>query len=90
MQNLPFQLKRELIEMESKKSEKVMQQKQRDLVEQRNNYSNYVKEMYWPKVSMKKQIELEQLKNSLKNIKFVKKLEDINDPVNGKNYKPWR
>ena len=50
-----------------------MQQKQRALVEQRANYSNHVKEMYWPKVSLKKQNELEQLKHSLKNIKFMKK-----------------
>ena len=47
--------------------------------------------MYWPKVSVKKQLELEQLKHSLKNIKFVKKPEELDDPKNqGKNYKPWR
>lgn len=36
-------------------------------VEKIENYSKYVKEMYWPKVSAKKQQELESLK--LKNMK---------------------
>ena len=37
-------------------------------VEKIDNYSKYVKEMYWPKVSSKKQQELESLK--IKNLKY--------------------
>jgi hypothetical protein len=31
-----------------------------------DNYAKYVREMYWPKVSVKKQLELEHIKNNLK------------------------
>jgi hypothetical protein len=31
-----------------------------------DNYAKYVKEMYWPEVSKKKQQELEEMKNSVK------------------------
>ncbi len=40
-------------------------------VEKIENYSKYVKEMYWPKVSAKKQQELESLK--LKNMKNIRR-----------------
>jgi|TARA_B110000305_G_C19307932_1_gene572525 hypothetical protein len=32
-----------------------------------DNYAKYVREMYWPKVSVKKQLELEHVKGTLKN-----------------------
>jgi len=32
-----------------------------------DNYSKYVKEMYWPKVSVKKQLEMEHIIKTLKN-----------------------
>ncbi len=31
-----------------------------------DNYGKYVREMYWPKVSVKKQLELEHIKSTLK------------------------
>lgn len=31
------------------------------------NYAKYVKEMYWPKASVRKQLELEQLKVNMKH-----------------------
>ena len=38
----------------------------RKKAEKVESYSKYVREMYWPKVSVKKQMELENLKESLK------------------------
>jgi len=32
-----------------------------------DKYAKYVREMYWPKVSVKKQLELEHLKRAQKN-----------------------
>ena len=32
-----------------------------------DNYAKYVKEMYWPKVSEKKQLELEKVRESIRN-----------------------
>ena len=32
-----------------------------------NNYGKYVKEMYWPKTSVKKQVELQLLQNELRS-----------------------
>jgi len=32
-----------------------------------DNYSKYVKEMYWPKVSVKKQLEMEHIITTLNN-----------------------
>ena len=32
-----------------------------------DSYSKYVREMYWPKVSAQKQLELEHIRTTLKN-----------------------
>ena len=35
--------------------------------DKRENYAKYVREMYWPNVSLKKQLELEHVKSTLHN-----------------------
>jgi hypothetical protein len=37
------------------------------MMERMNNYNQYVKEMYQPKISIKKKEELEELKNRIKS-----------------------
>jgi hypothetical protein len=37
------------------------------MAEKKVNYAKYVKEMYWPKVSARKQLELETIKEHLKS-----------------------
>ena len=44
-----------------------------------DNYAKYVREMYWPKVSVKKQLELEHVKNSLKVQPIRKSQESLHD-----------
>ena len=51
-----------------------------------DNYAKYVREMYWPKVSVKKQLELEHVKNSLKVQPIRKSQESLHeDPVLDEN-----
>ena len=47
--------------------------------------------MYWPKVSVKKQLELEHVKGTLKN-QSIRKDEDEEQGLkkNNKHDKPWR
>lgn len=51
---------------EKKKLMVEYEQKTKEKREKIDNYAKYVREMYWPKVSVKKQLELEHVKNSLK------------------------
>lgn len=53
-----------------------------------DNYAKYVREMYWPKVSVKKQLELEHVKGTLKNQAIRK--EDEEQAKKAKYDKPWR
>jgi len=68
-----------------------------------DQYSKYVREMYWPKVSVKKQLELEHIKTTLRNTsirKSAKDLEDVDEEEDPKGTpggkkmngyeKPWR
>eukprot|EP00347_Sterkiella_histriomuscorum_P011753 403371232 len=52
--------------------ERLEKEKQK-MLEQREVYDKYVKEMHWPKISEKKKLELEQLKASLKTPVLMKK-----------------
>ena len=42
------------------------EEERRNIQEKRDVYDKYVKEMHWPKVSEKKKMQLEQLKDSIK------------------------
>jgi len=42
-------------------------EEKRKLHDKLNNYSKYVKEMYWPKVSENKKAELEKMKENLRS-----------------------
>lgn len=63
-ESLPYQPNRRLPDTEYSRL-KVLQKEQeqkegiKSQAEKKENYAKYVKEMYWPKVSMKKQRELE-------------------------------
>jgi hypothetical protein len=46
-------------------SEKVMEEKKK-AAEKVGNYAKYVKEMYWPKVSLKKKMELQSIRDEFK------------------------
>lgn len=51
-----------------------------------DNYSKYVREMYWPKVSEKKQLELEIIKNTIET-RSIRKTADsrLRSPKKGEN-----
>lgn len=56
-----------------------------------DNYAKYVREMYWPKVSVKKQLELEHVKGTLKNRAIEKSIESEEQGHKKVGYdKPWR
>ena len=58
-----------------------------------DNYSKYVKEMYWPKVSVKKQLEMEHIITTLNNQSIRRSAEDISvdpDERPGDYDRPWR
>ena len=42
-----------------------MKEERNKMHEKKSNYAKYVKEMYWPKVSARKQLELESIKEQL-------------------------
>ena len=70
------------------------QEKQRkDQKQKIDNYSKYVREMYWPKVSVKKQLELEHIVTTLKNSSIRKSAGDLEavSEQHGDEYdRPWR
>ena len=59
-----------------------------------DNYAKYVREMYWPKVSVKKQLELEHIKTTLKHSSLRKRAVELEQEKalhKGEAYeKPWR
>jgi hypothetical protein len=83
---------------EKRKQIKDMEQKKMEKKEKLDNYAKYVREMYWPKVSVKKQLELEHIRSNLRNQPLRKSMEDMppenEDAANSRkhlNYdKPWR
>ena len=71
----------------------------KEKMDKRGNYAKYVREMYWPNVSLKKQLELEHVKSTLHNQNIRKSIEDYGeaDDKGGKSSKdvgvyerPWR
>ena len=44
---------------------KLKDEEQKLKAQKLDNYSKYVKEMYWPKLSPKKQLELEIIRNTI-------------------------
>ena len=55
-------------EINQKKKEQLLQEQHvKQKKDKVGNYAKYVREMYWPKVSVKKQLELEVIKTTLKN-----------------------
>ena len=50
----------------AEEEEKLIEEKKK-MVDKKQSYAKYVKEMYWPKVSTRKQLELEQFKEKLKS-----------------------
>lgn len=65
-----------LVDLENKKFSK----EKRDKID---NYAKYVREMYWPNVSLKKQLELEHVKSTLHNQNIRKSIEDTNTDPEG-------
>ena len=49
----------------------------KEKVDKINNYSRYVREIFWPKVSVKKQLELEHIKSNLKNQNIRRSAQDL-------------
>lgn len=56
---------RELDSQKVKMEEETLVEEKKKLVDKVNNYAKYVKEMYWPKVSESKVMELQQIKENL-------------------------
>ena len=54
------------------------------------NYAKYVKEMYWPKASVRKQLELEQLKINMKHQPVRKSEQDASPEKKAGAYRGWR
>lgn len=52
---------------EKEELERLKEEEKRKIQERVQNYSKYVKEMYWPKVSKTKQDELDEIRARLKN-----------------------
>ena len=84
-----------------KQGQKEIIQQKETVKEKRNkqsNYAKYVKEMYWPKVSVKKQLEMEHIITTLKHTSLKKKddasgSEEEEAPEElpkGEYHKPWR
>ena len=46
-----------------------------------DSYAKYVKEMYWPKVSSKKRLEIAELKENLKNLKKSASTKIMKNPL---------
>ena len=69
-------------ELIKEKEEPISKQRKDKIV----NYAKYIREMYWPKVSVKKQLELEHIKSTLKNQPF----RNSSQTENLKDEKPWR
>jgi hypothetical protein len=64
-----------------------------------DNYAKYVREMYWPNVSLKKQLELEHVKGTLHHKGLRSSIDDelfdadgkpIKKPNSGGYERPWR
>lgn len=50
------------------------------MAEKKENYAKYVKEMYWPKVSAKKQQELEYNKRHIRHVSLRKSAHEVETP----------
>lgn len=70
--NLPFKPVRDA-SMENLPTQKELIAEKANKID---NYAKYVREMYWPKVSVKKQLELEHVKGTLKNAAIRKEDEE--------------
>lgn len=68
-QNMKYKPNLNLSEMRQSSADdsEATREQRKKQAEKVNNYAKYVKEMYWPKVSPRKQLELEQVKESLKS-----------------------
>ncbi len=52
---------------EKEEEERLKEEERRKIQERVHNYSKYVKEMYWPKVSKNKAEEIEEIRQKIRN-----------------------
>ena len=60
--------------------------------EKTNNYSKYVREMYWPKASLKKQLEVQMQKEKLAEINKIRNSINVAEKASAgiNSERPWR
>lgn len=72
--------------------EEIKKEKTKLKSEKTNNYSKYVREMYWPKASLKKQLEIQMQKEKLSEANKIRNsinvVEKASAGVNSE--RPWR
>ena len=56
-----------MLKQKMAEDEERMYEEKKKMADKKQSYAKYVKEMYWPKVSTRKQLELEQFKEKLKS-----------------------
>lgn len=82
--------------------QQLKQKEQKDRFDKAENYSKYVREMYWPKASSKKHLELEALKSNMHHQSILKSADSLSRSPKrtpqselpkkkpGEYEKPWR